>query len=392
MQLICKVFSIQNFKHFSANSISFLRYSLWCLMLFCLSACGGADQADSAVDSPVSGSILWRASENPAFPVSTVAAEGFNESMLEQGYNAARATPGLYAVLVLRRGRLVGEAYFSGRKSTDLLHLRSVTKTVISHLIGAAISQGKIQSLQQPISELLPQRYRALLNGKAPITVADLLTMRSGFAWDESTLAGFEQWVMSADPTRYVLEQAQTQLPGTEFRYNSANFHLLSVILSEKTGMATRDYARQVLFIPLGISNFRWEKLKDGYDNGGAGLELTARDLAKLGVLWQQQGRWGSQQVLAQAYLMTSASLQQPRSRTFAGLSISGYGYGWWLFKQNNQPAGQLAWGYGGQFVFTIPEQELTLLLMANNQTTDVGPQENAVMQLATQWFLPAVQ
>lgn len=392
MQLICKIFLVQYCKHFSANGISFLRYSLCCLMLVCLSACGGTDQADSAGDSPVSGSVLWRASENPAFPVSTAAAEGFNESMLEQGYNAARATSGLYAVLVLRRGRLVGEAYFSGRKSTDLLHLRSVTKTVISHLIGAAISQGKIQSLQQPISELLPQRYRALLNGKAPVTVADLLSMRSGFAWDESTLAGFEQWVMSADPTRYVLEQAQTRQPGTEFSYNSANFHLLSVILSEKTGMATRDYARQVLFMPLGISNFRWEKLKDGYDNGGAGLELTARDLAKLGLLWQQQGRWGSQQVLDQAYVMTSASVQQPRSRTFAGLSIGGYGYGWWLFKQNNQPAGQLAWGYGGQFVFTIPEQELTLLLMANNQTTEVAPQENAVMQLATQWFLPAVQ
>ncbi|MDZ7869842.1 MAG: serine hydrolase domain-containing protein [Rheinheimera sp.] len=392
MQLICNSFSVRYRQISSAYSALFLRYSLWCLILFCLSACGGTDQTDSTSSSPSSGAILWRASDNPAFPVSTAAAEGFNESMLEQGYSAARSTPGLYAVLVLRRGRLVGEAYFNGRKSTDLLHLRSVTKTVISHLVGVAISQGKIQSLQQPISELLPQRYRNLLNSKAPVTVADLLSMRSGFAWDESTLAGFEQWVMSADPTRYVLEQAQTQLPGTEFRYNSANFHLLSVILSEQTGMATRDYARQVLFVPLGISNFRWEKLKDGYDNGGAGLELTARDLAKLGVLWQQQGRWGSQQLVNQAYVMTTASLQQPRRSTFAGLSISGYGYGWWLFKQNSQPAGQLAWGYGGQFVMTIPEQEFTLLLMANNQTTDVGPQENAVMQLATQWFLPAVQ
>lgn len=370
-----------------------LRRYVLALWLAFLSGCGGSgtEQATGS-PGPTATAVVWRASENPDFPISTAQAEGFNETMLEQGYTAAGNTSGLFAVLVLRHGRLVGEAYFQGRSANDLLHLRSVTKTVLSNLIALAVSQGKIQSLQQPISELLPQKYRAFLNGKAAITLADLLTMRSGFAWDESTVAGYNNWVTAADPTRYLLEQPQQHTPGTVFRYNSANFHLLSVILTENTGMTTRDFARQYLFTPLGINNFRWEKLSDGYDNGGAGLELRARDLAKLGLLWQQQGLWGSQQLISSAYLQNAATVQHAASQTFAGLSLKGYGYGWWLFQQAGKPAGQLGWGYGGQFVLTVPEQNLTLVLLANNQTNQAAIQENAVMQLATQWFLNAAQ
>lgn len=370
-----------------------LRRCVLILLLSILSGCGGSgSEQTTGSPGPVTTAVVWRASENPDFPVSPAQAEGFNETMLEQGYTAAGNTSGLFAVLVLRRGRLVGEAYFQGRSANDLLHLRSVTKTVVSNLIALAVSQGKIQSLQQPISELLPQKYRAFLNGKAAITLADLLTMRSGFDWDESTVAGYNNWVTAADPTRYLLEQPQQHTPGTVFRYNSANFHLLSVILTENTGMATRDFARQYLFTPLGINNFRWEKLADGYDNGGAGLELRARDLAKLGLLWQQQGLWGSKQLLSSAYLQNAATVQHAASQTFAGLSLKGYGYGWWLFQQAGKPAGQLGWGYGGQFVLTVPEQNLTLVLLANNQTNQAATQENAVMQLATQWFLSAAQ
>lgn len=379
-------------KDFVLSQAALRRYVL-AFFLVLLGGCGGsgAEQVTGG-SAPVATPVVWRAAENPDFPVSPAQAEGFNETLLEQGYAAAGSTNGLFAVLVLRNGRLVGEAYFQGRNANDLMHLRSVTKTVLSNLIALAISQGKIQSLQQPISELLPQKYRALLNGKAAITLADLLTMRSGFAWDESTVAGYNNWVTAADPTRYLLEQPQQHTPGTVFRYNSANFHLLSVILTEKTGMATRDFARQYLFGPLGIANFRWEKLSDGYDNGGAGLELRARDLAKLGLLWQQQGLWGSQQLISRAFLQDAATVQHASNQTFAGLSLKGYGYGWWLFQQAGKPAGQLGWGYGGQFVLTVPEQNLTVVLLANNQTTQASTQENGVMQLATQWLLPAAQ
>lgn len=369
-----------------------LSFAVVSALLLLLSGCGGGNGSTQPAVAVPTASVQWQATENPQWPVSTASAEGLNATLLNQAYQAGATTSGLYAMLVIRRGRLVAEAYYQNRRAADLYQLRSVTKTLLSNLVGLAIRDGHIQSLQQPINELLPQRYRALLNGKAPVTVADLLTMRSGFSWDENTTSGYNNWVLSADPARYLLERPQSQPPGSTFSYNSANFHLLSVILTEVTGMATRDYAVSRLFNPLGISQFRWEKLGDGYDNGGAGLELSARDLAKLALLWQQQGLYNGQQLLPAAYQQMAAELQQASERNYGGLQIRGYGLGWWLYQQSASPAGQLGWGHGGQFVVTVPAQELTLVLLSNHQTTNAIVQEQAVLQLVSQYLLPAVQ
>ncbi|RVU33257.1 class C beta-lactamase-related serine hydrolase [Rheinheimera riviphila] len=369
------------------------KYGLLALGFSLLLGCGGGGSGGNAAPPPVSeqpSGINWQPTAAADWPVSTATAEGLNSTLLDQAYQAGRTENGLYAVLVAKRGLLVGEAYYNDKKASDLLHLRSVTKTLVSTLIGIAIAERKIQSLDQPINDFLRADYGSLLNNKTDITIRHLLTMSSGISWDESQLSGYTDWESSSDPTRYVLERGLLTTPGLQFNYNSGASHLLSVILTKATGVSTESYARTKLFTPLGIANWNWPKLRDGFTNGAAGLQLTARDLTKLAVLWQQQGRWQQQQLVSASYLLTAAESQRNLRASVGGLNLTGYGFLWWLGSDNGR-ALQLAWGYGGQFALTLPAQDTTILVMGYNVPSNVRDQERRLMELVVQKILPAI-
>jgi CubicO group peptidase (beta-lactamase class C family) len=380
---------VSDFKDVTMNK----KYGLLALSFSLLFGCGGGGSGENAAPAPVvetPTSINWQPTASADWQVSTATAEGLNSTLLDQAYQAGRNENGLYAVLVAKRGLLVGEAYYSNKTANDLLHLRSVTKTLMSTLIGIAIAERKIQSIDQPISDFLRADYGSLLNNKADISIRHLLTMSSGISWDESTLSGYTDWETAADPTRYVLERALLNSPGLQFNYNSGASHLLSVILTKATGVSTESYAQTKLFTPLGISRWNWPKLRDGFTNGAAGLQLTARDLTKLAVLWQQQGRWQQQQLVPASYLLTAAEPQLALRSAVGGLNLSGYGWLWWLGADNGR-ALQLAWGYGGQFALTLPAQDVTVLVMGNNVPANVRDQERRLMELVVQKILPAI-
>lgn len=353
-----------------------------------LSACGGgsSDSPSTTVPPPAS-TVIWEAHSGNGWQSSTAQAENFNRTALEQAFQNGQNIPALYAMLVVRNGLLVGEAYYHGKTAADLLQTRSVTKTVMMLLVGKAISQGFIQSVEQPISDFLDNDYRALLTDKADIRIRHLLTMTSGIDWDESTTAGYNNWVLSADPTRYVLQRSVISTPGTSFNYNSGAVHLLSVILQKATGMSATDYAKQELFTPLGITAFAWEVLADGYTNGGAGLTISAGDLAKVGLLLQQQGRWQQQQLIPANWLQLAASPHSTIRNQLSTLNLNNYGYLWWL-GQTNALQAQLAWGFGGQFILTIPDKNLTLVLLQNHSSGTSAQQEAQGMQLLLQQVL----
>jgi len=368
------------------------KYGLLALSFSLLVGCGGGGTSENAAP-PVSSTpttFSWQPTVSSDWQISTATAEGLNSSLLEEAYQAGRQENGLYAVLIAKRGLLVGEAYYSNKTANDLLHLRSVTKTLVSTLVGIALAERKIQSLEQPISDYLRADYGNLLNNKTDITIRHLLTMSSGISWDESTLTGYTDWESAADPTRYVLERGLLTSPGQRFNYNSGASHLLSVILSKATGVSIESYAQSKLFTPLGINRWNWPKLRDGYTNGAAGLQLTARDLLKLAVLWQQQGRWQQQQLVPASYLLTAAEPQLALRSTVGGLNLTGYGLLWWLGTEQGR-ALQLAWGYGGQFALTLPAQDLTILVMGNNVPANVRDQERRLMELVVQKILPAI-
>ncbi|MBU2224204.1 MAG: beta-lactamase family protein [Gammaproteobacteria bacterium] len=371
-----------------------LKYGLMALSFSLLFGCGGGSGTDQnsqpAAVEPTPTTIEWQPVSSADWQVSTAAAEGLNATLLDDAYQAAAAENGLYAVLIAKRGLLVGEAYYSNKTASDLLHLRSATKTLVSTLVGIAIAEGKIQSIDQPISDFLAADYGDLLTDKADITLRHLLTMSSGIRWDESTLSGYTDWESASDPIRYVLERDLQAAPGEQFNYNSGASHLLSVILSKATGMSIESYAKEKLFAPLGIIRWQWPKLQDGFHNGAAGLQLTARDLTKLAVLWQQQGRWQQQQLVPASYILTAAEPQRFLRASVGGLNLTGYGFLWWLGENNGRDL-QLAWGYGGQFVLTMPAQDVTILVMGNNVPQNLQDQERRLMELVVQKILPAL-
>lgn len=372
------------------------RFSL--VLAVALLGCGGGGTIESGSGSgsgsnPPSQVVTWQPTAGGSWPVSTPSAEGLDQNKIIAAVNAGAGVNGLYSMLVMRRGQLVAETYYGNRNASTLFQLRSSTKTVIANLIGIAISQGKISSVNQPITDFLSKDYADLLSNKGGITIAHLMTMSSGISWNESTADGYNAFASAPNPARYVLQQGMLNSPGSRFNYNSGGMHLLSVILTKATGMSTSQYAQQVLFTPLGISNFKWELLGDGFINGGAGLELTARDFAKLAVMWQQDGIWQNKRILPAGWQDLAKTASQNPTRSLGGLAVNGYGYGWWLAQSGNpgHPA-QLAWGWGGQFALTIPPLDFTVITLANPQPSNVNLQEGNIMGLVYQQILPAIQ
>jgi CubicO group peptidase (beta-lactamase class C family) len=225
---------------------------------------------------------------------------------LGTAFARAESTVGLRSLLVARNGRLVGERYFAPASVDSLEDGRSVTKSVTSLLVGLAVEAGVVQGTDERLDALVSPPVADVQEPKAGITVENLLTMASGFAWDESTTAGYNAWILAPDQIDFLLARPLLDPPGQRFNYNSAAVHLLSVGLAEATGAPTRTFAEQHLFAPLGIRAYQWERDARGYDNGASGLSLRARDVARIGQLVLQGGISIDRQVVPAEWIRRS--------------------------------------------------------------------------------------
>jgi CubicO group peptidase (beta-lactamase class C family) len=296
---------------------------------------------------------------------------GGDQSRIGRAVEQARTNPRLLSLLVVRNGRLVVEKYFRGNRADSLNDVRSVTKSVVSALTGAAIERGAISGLDASIADYLDPDVVVLDPPLHAITIRHLLTMTSGFDWDESDgVQSYDDWILAADHIGYLLQRPVIDQPGTVFRYNSAAVHLLGVVLEAATGKHLPDLADEYLFSAIGIEGAQWEALDDGYYNGGSGIDLRPRDLAKFGQLYLQRGRSGNTQVLPESWVALST---QPKFswRTTAG-PVQGvtYGFLWWVVTGELEPA-FFAWGYGGQFVYVVPS--LSLVVVATTEWRQVS-------------------
>ena len=309
----------------------------------------------------------------------------------EAAYERARQVSGLKSLLVVQDGDLVGEEYFSVEDENDLYHVRSVTKSVISTLVGIAIEEGFISNVNQPIGTYLGVVVEDTLEAeKRQITIQQLLTMTGGFEWQETGGPEYNSWIRSPDQINYVLDKPLVATPGQVFNYNSGTVHLLSVVLTEATGMSTQDFADRFLFRPIGILERDWETNARGYFNGGAGLELRPRDMAQLGRLFLEQGRSGSKTVVPEAWVDRAVQAQAPVRFSYGPLNQVGYGYLWWIHEHPDYEA-FFAWGYGGQFIYCVPSQDLVVVTTAqwrvSSSTSDA--QAKAILDLIVNHVVP---
>jgi CubicO group peptidase (beta-lactamase class C family) len=292
-----------------------------------------------------------------AWQISTPDEQNMDADLLAQMFASIDAQGlNIDAVVVVRNGYIVAEKYYPPYEQDTLHEMYSVTKSVISALVGIAIQEGAIQSVDDLVLDYFPQRsFENDDQLKRSITLEDLLSMSSGLAWD------YQKMVSSRDWVQYTLDQPMSVEPGTTFHYNSGNSHVLSAIIQTTGGMSTRDFAQNYLFDPLGISELRWQKDVDGIYKGGWGMAMTPRDMAKLGYLYLKQGQWDGQQVLPAEWVSASTRPYVQVQDTLEAWDIH-VGYSWWLHENGIYAAH----GMKGQFIYVIPHLELVAVITAN--------------------------
>ena len=317
-----------------------------------------------------------------------------DEGALGRALDEAASVPGLESVAVVRRGRLVAERYL-GTATADAAHpVRSITKSVMSLLVGLGIERGVFTGPPETLASTLHPPLPALSGEQATVTLDHLLTMTSGFQWDEGgNVAEYNGWVLAPDQVEYLLARPFSAPPGQSWNYNSAAVHLLSAALTSASGMGTDLFADETLLGPLGIRERTWEVDHQGIPNGGAGLSLRTRDLAKLGTLVLQGGRSGATQVVPEAWVRSTTRLARGTGAALAATGALGYGRLWWVGSMAGNEL-VLGWGYGGQFLAILPGMDLVVVTTARWQGigSAAGSQEAAILGWIAGSILPAVR
>ena len=243
---------------------------------------------------------------------------GIDRHRIEEMAESILAHPDLnvHAVLIERSGRLVYEEYFSGKDelygsplgvvvfNRDTKHdIRSVTKSVVSALVGIAAGSGAIGSLDTPLLDYFPDTKDLQVPERRQITIRHALTMSAGLEWNEEVPYNDPRndeiaMTRNRDPIRYVLGRAIVAPPGTSWRYNGGTTQVLGTIVQRAAKQPLLDYARAVLLSPLGITDVQWLGHLDGVPSAASGLRLRPRDLAKFGSLYLNDGLWNGHRVL----------------------------------------------------------------------------------------------
>jgi hypothetical protein len=250
-------------------------------------------------------------------------------------------------------------------KGSDLHTLQSCTKSITSLLIGIAIDEGLITNTDIKVMELFdsyrPTEKDAL---KDSITLQDLLTMRGGFNWDESRIPYSDPnnncYILETSDNwlEYILQVPMDTIPGTKFEYNSGITVLLGEIIRIKTGERVDKWAEEKLFKPLDITDYYWKISPNGEVDTEGGLYLSIYDFAKIGQLVLNKGSWQGKRIISEKWLQESTSQHVKPDM------LDWYGYQWWLWNPKKDDYQLiLAIGYGGQYLFIDPENNLLTVM-----------------------------
>ncbi|NND33448.1 MAG: serine hydrolase, partial [Saprospiraceae bacterium] len=274
---------------------------------------------------------------------------------------------GIYSVLIASKEEVLLEEYFNGVHVDSATNIQSLTKGIISLLIGIAIEQGVIVNEYDLIHHYFPQRFKSLEPEKRQIAIRHILDQTSGLAW-----RGFVEhtrWQQSTDPINYVLRKKLEAEPGAKYNYNSGAMHLLSGILASSSGITTLQFAERNLFDPLNITSVHWQEQNDGvHDGGGFGLEMRSKDLLKIGQMLLDNGCIKGQTVVSKNWVEKLFNGEE-KMETNWGLRGSTHGMCWYQAHVEELEV-NYGMGYGGQFIFIIPEQDLVIVVTHNHNTT----------------------
>ncbi len=304
--------------------------------------------------------------KNPVTPVYPNAkSQNIDGAQLEQAFDAARQDGGVAALIVARNNVVVADQLFHTEQADTHLNIYSITKSVTSILIGIALEQGYLQSVDDKIGPVLVRLSDAYGPQHDVLTIKHLLTMSCGLPWSEldANATDYTKWARAGNQVDYVLSLPFIHEPGEFFTYNSGASHVLSVYLTSRAVQTTRDFAIDKLFAPLGITPGAWSTDKQGYYNGSSTLRLGPHDLLKIGLLFLNDGEYKGRHIVARTWV--NESTRTHLSTHDAVPYGSGYGYLWWTGSLNGHDY-YFANGWGGQFIVNVPDLKLTVVAQSN--------------------------
>jgi CubicO group peptidase (beta-lactamase class C family) len=339
----------------SENARMHLRIATMAALLAGFQCLAGCAAAAGATDDQVPQEIPW---PTKSWQVSTPEEQGMDSASLARLIE----TVGTYkqdSLMIIRHGRIVAEAYYAPYVPGISHDLRSVTKSIVSTLTAIELKQGLLDSVDQPVLDLFPEKKILRVDeNKRAMTVQTLLDMTSGIEWQEKAYTPDEtimQMYRSPDRTEFVLNQPMSSPPGSQFYYNGGNPYVLSALITKKTGQSAFDFAKKELFEPLGITSARWGRVDaQGVTNGEAGLFLSPHDMARVGYLYLHNGLWDGKQIIPSSW--ADRAKEGKVSATF------GYRYGnlWWSLPEKGA---YMARGRHSQLVLVLPKLDVVAVM-----------------------------
>jgi len=322
----------------------------------------------------------------------------------------------VHSMIIFKDNKLVFEEYFQGHKykwdganyhgewiewDKSTLHgVKSVSKSITSTCIGIAIDKGFIESVHQSIFDYLPNHQHLKINGKEKITIEHLLTMTSGLEWIEwgaslssetNDIVGI--WFQDKDPITFILEKPLINNPGTTFKYSGGNTVILGEIIRNASNMKLDKFSKEYLFKPLEIDSSNWSlEFNNGIIEAGGDLEITPRDMMKIGVTYLNNGIFNNQQIISKQWIKKCTTLYSNNTNINIPGHASGshgYSYSWWL-KSHKKSGKEIniyhAVGWGGQEIIILPELNTVVVFTGGNYIPNVK-----AIEILEKYILPAI-
>ncbi len=290
----------------------------------------------------------------------------------------------LHTVIAAHQGEIFFEETWGGPGPFEPVNIKSVSKTILSALVGKAIEEGVIESVDQPVTELLHNRVPASADPRVNrITVGNLLSMQAGL---ERTSGGnYARWVISSDWVAYVLSREFVSEPGDERLYSTGSTHLLSAALTDSSGQSTWELAQQWLSAPLNVRVPPWLTDPQGIYFGGNDMVMSPRALLRFGEMYRQGGSIDGRRVLDPEWVERS---WEPRGTSRWSGDL--YGYGWFITDLDGHTA-YYGRGYGGQALWVVPALELTVVATSSpNPPSPGGRYFRELQRVVEHYLLPA--
>jgi CubicO group peptidase (beta-lactamase class C family) len=294
--------------------------------------------------------------------IGTPAEVGIDQDILDQIYYDFVSEQQYFnaiSLLIIKDGKLVFEVYCRNVNDRDhYSHIQSVTKSVTSLAFGKALTEGYIDSIDQTLYSVIPDKFPSGIR-KRSISFRHLLTMTSGLQFDNDDFSVEIYVDKPDDPIKYILDKPMYANPGEKFYYRDCDPHLVSYALQRLTGKTEEQWVKEQIFDRLGIIDYYWDRDHTGTSMGAHGLHLKPRDLAKIGQMILDHGRWNNTQIIDSLWVEISA---QPyvetdwRDEPF----VYDYGFYWWVVPRWQAFS---AWGHGGNFIFIVPGKELVIVM-----------------------------